>query len=81
MRDELYLRIREVDKRLAERYLYLSESLKKRLIPGIRFSIQSTDGIGMAPSTEAIREIIDDGLRGNFHFEEHLRDRRKNNYE
>jgi len=77
MKDALYQRIRTVDKRLAEKYLYLPDSLKDRLRPGIEFSMQSTDRIGMAPSVEAIKEIIDDGLRGHFYFEDHLKDRRQ----
>lgn len=81
MKDALYHRIREVDKKLAERYLYLTDRLKDRLKPGIAFSIRSTDSIDMEPSAEAIREIIEDGLRGNFYFEEHLNDRRNKEYE
>jgi hypothetical protein len=76
MKDALYQRIRTVDKRLAEKYLYLPDRLKDRLKPGLEHSIRSTDRIDMAPSVEAIREIIEDGLRGYFHFEEHLNDRR-----
>jgi len=81
MRDILYQRIRGVDKKLAEKYLYLSDKLKERLQPGIVASIRATDRINMEPSAEAIREIIEDGLRGNFYFEEHLEDRRNTDYE
>ena len=77
MNRAVYDKISMVDVKLAFRYECLPQPLYEALDPGLIDSITACEAIGLMPSIEAIREMIDDALKGNFYFKDNLVDRSK----
>lgn len=77
MNQTVYDKIAMVDIRLARKYECLPMRLYKELDVGLLDSINACESMGIMPSVDALREIIDDGLKGQFHFKDNLTDRSK----
>lgn len=66
--DEVFKTIYKLDVKLAERYSSLEPGVEQAIRPGLIRSITACQRLGIRPSSEAIREIIEDGTKGNLHF-------------
>jgi hypothetical protein len=75
MNQFVYDKIKMVDHKLAERYELLPQRVSDALERGLLDSITACDALGLMPQREALREIIEDGLRGQYHFKDNLKDR------
>lgn len=75
MNQFVYDKIRMIDTRLAKRYEALPHAVSRHIEPGLLDSITACDALGLMPQAEAIREIIEDGLKGQYHFTDNLKDR------
>lgn len=66
--EEVFKTIYKLDSKLADKYGALEPRIEQAIRPGLIRSIKACQRLGIRPSIEAIREIIDDGQKGNLHF-------------
>jgi len=66
--DDVFKAIYKLDAKLADKYSSLTPEVEEAIRPGLVRSITACQRLGIRPSSEAIKEIIEDGNKGNYHF-------------